>query len=51
MFYQNLLRIFDNRADAAPAFVTALQNAFEDVKWELVGTVLLFEARRPRKKH
>lgn len=40
---------FDNWDDDAESIVQALREAFEDVKFEVVGTVLLFEARRPRR--
>ncbi|POS81161.1 methyltransferase domain-containing protein [Diaporthe helianthi] len=48
MFWHNALGMFDNRGDDVVSFVGALQNQFHDVKWEIVGTVLLFQARLPK---
>ncbi|KAJ4422996.1 hypothetical protein N0V82_002390 [Gnomoniopsis sp. IMI 355080] len=48
MFWHNALGMFDNQADGAKVFVEALQNTFESVVWRVEGTVLIFEARRPK---
>lgn len=39
---------FDNLEDDAEGIVQPLRETFADVKFEVVGTVLLFEARKPR---
>lgn len=48
MFWHNALGMFDNRGDDVLAFVGALRNEFHDVKWEIVGTMLIFQARLPK---
>lgn len=48
MWWHNSRGIFDNREDDVASFVKPLQNAFEDVRYRVVGTVLLFEARGPK---
>ncbi|KAL1626847.1 hypothetical protein SLS56_006664 [Neofusicoccum ribis] len=48
MWWHNRAGIFTNRDDAAKSFVEPLQDAFDDVKWRVVGATLLFEARGPR---
>lgn len=48
MFWHNALGMFDNQGDNAVALVSALSETFHDVKWEVVGTALVFEARRPK---
>lgn len=48
MFWHNALGMFDNERDDAATFVGALAEAFHDVEWEVVGAVLIFEARRPK---
>ncbi|KAL1633629.1 hypothetical protein SLS56_002777 [Neofusicoccum ribis] len=47
MWLHNRRGIFGNREDAAKSFVEPLEEALEDVRWRLVGRVLLFEARGP----
>lgn len=47
MHWHNSWGIFDNRDDSVDVFIGALKEAFEVVEWRVVGTVLLFEARRP----
>lgn len=39
---------FQNWDDDAESIVQPLRETFADVKFEVVGTVLLFEARKPR---
>lgn len=48
LWMNNYLGIFDNYEDSAASFVEPLQNAFHDVKVEVVGCMLLFEARNPQ---
>ncbi|KAG6365681.1 hypothetical protein INS49_007292 [Diaporthe citri] len=48
MFWHNALGMFDNRRDDVLAFVGALRTEFHDVKWEIVGTILIFQARLPK---
>ncbi|KAG8167339.1 hypothetical protein KVR01_003028 [Diaporthe batatas] len=48
MFWHNALGMFDNREDDAMSLVGALRDQFHDVKWEIVGTVLVFQARLPK---
>lgn len=48
MFWHNALGMFDNRRDDDLAFISALRNEFHDVKWETVGTILIFQARLPK---
>ncbi|KAI7781251.1 methyltransferase domain-containing protein [Diaporthe eres] len=48
MFWHNALGMFDNRRDDVLAFVGALRNEFHNVKWEIVGTILIFQARLPK---
>ncbi|OHX01097.1 methyltransferase domain-containing protein [Colletotrichum incanum] len=48
MFWHNLLGLFGNKDDDIEGFVGPLKEAFEDVRWEVHGTMLLFEARRPK---
>lgn len=48
MFWHNALGMFDNERDDAGSFVSALAETFHDVKWEVIGAVLIFEARRPK---
>lgn len=48
MFWHNALGMFDNRGDDVLAFIGALRNEFHDVKWEIVGTILIFQARLPK---
>jgi uncharacterized protein YfdQ (DUF2303 family) len=40
--------MFQNREDYAEDFVQALKNEFEDVETVIIGTVLMFKARKPR---
>ena len=48
LFWHNALGMFDNRGDDVLAFISALRNEFDDVKWEVVGTALIFQARLPK---
>lgn len=48
MFWHNALGMFDNRGDDVVTFIGALRNEFHDVKWEIVGTILIFQARQPK---
>lgn len=48
LFWHNALGMFDNRGDDVLAFIGALRNEFHDVKWEIVGTILIFQARQPK---
>lgn len=45
MFWQNLLGIFNNYADDVTGLVGPLEVGFREVKWELIGKVLFFEAK------
>ncbi|KAJ0164592.1 Uncharacterized protein CTA2_649 [Colletotrichum tanaceti] len=47
MFWHNLLGVFGNTEDDVEGFVGPLREAFEDVRWEVHGVMLLFEARYP----
>ncbi|TQN74261.1 hypothetical protein CSHISOI_01203 [Colletotrichum shisoi] len=47
MFWHNLLGVFGNTEDDVEGFVGPLREAFEDVRWEVHGVMLLFEARNP----
>ncbi|KAI3392477.1 hypothetical protein diail_5669 [Diaporthe ilicicola] len=49
LFWHNLLGWFDNGRDDTEVFVQALEEAFETVSSQVIGTVLLFEARCPRR--
>lgn len=49
LFRHNLLGWFDNESDDTAVFVHALEGAFETVSYQVIGAVLLFEARRPRR--
>lgn len=48
LFWHNALGMFDNRGDDVLAFIGALRNEFHDVKWEIAGTILIFQARLPK---
>ncbi|KAK2743627.1 methyltransferase type 12 [Colletotrichum kahawae] len=48
MFWHNLFGVFGNTEDDMESFVGPLREAFEDVRWEIQGAMLLFEASRPR---
>ncbi|GKT47443.1 uncharacterized protein ColSpa_07624 [Colletotrichum spaethianum] len=48
MFWHNLLRLFGNTEDDVEGFIGPLRAVFEDVMWEVHGTMLLFEARNPK---
>lgn len=48
LFWHNALGMFDNRGDDVLTFIGALRNEFHDVKWEIVGTILVFQARLPK---
>ncbi|KNG44549.1 methyltransferase domain-containing protein [Stemphylium lycopersici] len=47
MMWHNLQGVFSNYDDDVKSIVGALQEVFDEVKWELCGTMLLFEARKP----
>ncbi|GME62537.1 putative methyltransferase type 12 protein [Neofusicoccum parvum] len=47
MAWHNSIGVFDNYDDEAQSFIRPLQEAFKSVKWSVVGTMLLFEARDP----
>ncbi|KAK2060156.1 methyltransferase domain-containing protein [Colletotrichum caudatum] len=47
MFWHNLLGLFGNAEDDVEGFVGPLKEAFVDVRWEVCGKTLLFEARTP----
>lgn len=49
LFWHNSLGWFDNGRDDTDVFVEALEEAFETVSYQVIGTVLLFEARCPRR--
>lgn len=48
LWMNNALGIFDNYEDSAASFAEPLQRAFHDVRVEVVGCMLLFEARNPK---
>lgn len=48
MFWHNALGMFGNKEDSAVSFITPLKEAFADVQWQVVGTVLIFEAKGPK---
>ncbi|KXH60174.1 methyltransferase [Colletotrichum salicis] len=48
MFWHNLLGVFGNTEDDVEGFVGPLMDVFEDFRWEVCGTMLLFEASKPR---
>lgn len=48
MFWHNALGMFDNRGDDVISFVGALRDQFHEVKWEIVGTILIFQVRLPK---
>jgi SAM-dependent methyltransferase len=47
LFWHNLLGWFDNDRDNIMDFVQALEGAFETVSYQVIGSVLFFEARSP----
>eukprot|EP01057_Protomagalhaensia_wolfi_P000783 Protomagalhaensia_wolfi_Nauph_80__782@NODE_1450_length_1524_cov_636_907744_g1121_i0_p1_GENE_NODE_1450_length_1524_cov_636_907744_g1121_i0NODE_1450_length_1524_cov_636_907744_g1121_i0_p1_ORF_typecomplete_len264_score30_44Methyltransf_23/PF13489_6/2_1e12Methyltransf_25/PF13649_6/3_1e10Methyltransf_11/PF08241_12/7_8e10Pox_MCEL/PF03291_16/3e09Methyltransf_31/PF13847_6/9e09Methyltransf_12/PF08242_12/1e07Ubie_methyltran/PF01209_18/5_1e06MTS/PF05175_14/1_7e05NodS/PF05401_11/0_0001CMAS/PF02353_20/0_0008 len=47
----NARGVFDNYADDASALTEPLKAAFQEVRTEVVGTALLFEARKPIRQH
>lgn len=49
LFWHNLLGWFDNGSDDTKVFIEALEEAFETVSYQVIGAVLLFEARCPRR--
>lgn len=49
MALYNRLGIFHNRQDDADGLRAALQRSFDEVDLEVVGTVAVFSARRPRR--
>ncbi|TLD11795.1 hypothetical protein PspLS_11648 [Pyricularia sp. CBS 133598] len=48
LWLNNYFGAFDNYEDDAISFLVPLQKMFEDVRYEVVGCMLLFEARQPR---
>ncbi|TEA18418.1 putative uncharacterized protein YbcY [Colletotrichum sidae] len=48
MYWHNRWGVFGNSDDDVESFVGPLRDAFEDVRWEVSGTMLLFEASKPR---
>ncbi|OHE93334.1 methyltransferase [Colletotrichum orchidophilum] len=48
MFWHNLLGVFGNAEDDVEGIVGPLMEVFETVKWEVCGTMLLFEASTPK---
>lgn len=48
LWMNNYLGIFDNYEDSAASFARPLREAFHDVRVEVVGCMLLFEARDPK---
>ncbi|KAF6814006.1 methyltransferase type 12 [Colletotrichum plurivorum] len=48
MYWHNLWGVFGNTEDDAESFVGPLREAFEEVRWEVCGTMLLFEASKPK---
>lgn len=49
LFWHNLMGWCDNEKDDFRVFIRALEEAFETVSSQVIGAVLLFEARRPRR--
>ncbi|KAF2137120.1 uncharacterized protein K452DRAFT_279123 [Aplosporella prunicola CBS 121167] len=49
MWWHNAVGVFDNWGDDVEGFVGPLEEAFETVRWRVVGRVLLFEARGVRR--
>lgn len=49
LFVYNLMGWFDNKLDDTETFIQALEGTFENVSWQVIGTVLLFEARSPKR--
>lgn len=49
LFWHNSMGWFDNESDSTEAFVHALEETFDNVSWQVIGTVLLFEARSPKR--
>lgn len=45
LWMNNYLGVFDNHEDSAASFVETLRQVFSDVRFEVVGCMLLFEAR------
>lgn len=48
LFLNNYLGVFDNHKDDAVSFLEPLKEVFNDVRFEIVGCMLLFEARDPK---
>lgn len=48
LFLNNYLGVFDNHKDDATSFLEPLNKYFNDVRFEVVGCMLLFEARDPK---
>lgn len=49
LFLYNLVGWFNNKLDNTEVFIEALKGTFENVSWQVIGTVLLFEARSPKR--
>jgi hypothetical protein len=49
MIFLNAVGIFGNWGDSEEGYEVALKENFEDVDVRVVGAVLLFTARKPRK--
>lgn len=48
LFMNNYFQVFDNHNDDAASFLKPLKKAYSDVRFEIVGCMLLFEARDPK---
>ncbi|KAF1952402.1 hypothetical protein CC80DRAFT_422797 [Byssothecium circinans] len=48
MAWHNFQGVFSNYYDDVQSFVGPLQEVFGEVRWEVCGTMLLFEAREPK---
>jgi hypothetical protein len=49
MFFLNTVGIFGNLGDSEEGYEAALKENFEDVEVRVVGVVLLFTAKKPRR--
>lgn len=47
--YNSVLHVFHNTDDDVSGLTAALERAFEDVEVNVVGTVAVFAARKPRR--
>ncbi|KAK8214437.1 S-adenosyl-L-methionine-dependent methyltransferase [Phyllosticta capitalensis] len=48
LWFHNTIGVFDNYEDGVASFVKPLEEAFETVNWRIVGSMLLFEASKPK---